>query len=694
MKPLFAAIGFFSLWHQAAGAQTFDEDLAQAFGDKAFVSIATGTRQSVSQAPAAATVITAADIRAMGAANLDQVLETVPGLHVSYSAIFNTPIYSIRGIHTQFNPQVLMLINGNPITALFQGNRGLAIAGLPIQNISRVEVIRGSGSALYGADAFAGVINVITKTAGEISGVEFEAGVASHQTREAAVLHGGKWQGWDVVAWLRQGQTAGAGRRIEADAASGLDQIFASHTSRSPGPTNDNYREQDGALELSQRNWRWRVNYSRFYDVGSGAGVAQALDPDGRSEYQRFNTDLSYHTTDWVRNWDITLQMSYFQNREQSYLYIFPTGALNNTFPNGIVGAPDKSERHLGFSASAFYTGWDQHRLRLGTGVENYGIYNIRERKNFDFLFVPGTGYILAPLSSVIEAGRDKIFLDPHTRHLNYVFAQDEWYFAPDWTLTGGVRYDRFSDFGSTTNPRFALVWKASYNLSAKLLYGRAFRAPSFAEQYIKNNPSTTGNPNVQPEKIATQEAGLNWQPRPGLQLGVNLFRYRIRDQIRYVTNPDSSTGATAQNLGEQRGHGLELEAQWRVGNSLQLSGNYAWQRSIDETSGKDAGLAPTQHAFLRGAWQIRSGLALDTRLNWVAGRKREPGDARPAVADYHTVDLTLRHGNDNDRWQASLSLLNIFNADAREPSLSPGSIPFDLPQPRRGFYCQISYKL
>ncbi len=694
MKSVICATGLALIMGQAANAQSFDEDLAQAFGDKSFVSIATGARQRVSLAPAATTVVTAAEMRAMGATNLDQVLETVPGVHVSYSSIFNTPVYVIRGIQSQFNPEVLMLINGTPITALYQGNRGLAIGSLPIQNISRIEVIRGSGSALYGADAYAGVINIITKTASEINGTELEAGIASHRTRHVSMLHGGKWQGADVVAWLSKGQTDGAKRSIESDAASGLDRLFGSRTSRAPGPVNYNYREHHGALDISQGNWHWHIHYSRFYDVGSGAGVAQALDPEGRSENARFNTDLSYHTKDWGRNWDITLQVRYFQNKEKSYLNLFPAGALNNAFPDGIIGAPEKSERHLGFSASAFYTGWNQHRWRLGAGVENYSIYDIRERKNFDFLFVPGTGFLLTPLPSVIEARSDNIYIDPHRRHLSYAFVQDEWSFAPDWILTGGVRHDRFSDFGSTTNPRFALVWKASYNLSAKLLYGRAFRAPSFAEQYIKNNPATTGNANIQPEKISTLEAGLNWQPRSGLQLGANLYRYQIRDQIRYVANADPITGFTAQNLGAQRGHGLELEAQWRVGNNLQLSGNYSWQRSIDETSDKDAGLAPARHAFLRSNWQIRSGLALDTRINWVAGRKREPTDTRPALADYHTVDLTLQKRNENDRWRASLSLLNIFNADIREPSLSPGQIPFDLPQARRKFYLQLTYKL
>ena len=93
-----------------------DDELLLSFGDEDFVSIATGQQQSISEAPAVATVITSQQIDAMGAANLDQVLETVPGLHVSPSSYRFSPIYSMRGIHTDKNPQVLMLVNGVPIT--------------------------------------------------------------------------------------------------------------------------------------------------------------------------------------------------------------------------------------------------------------------------------------------------------------------------------------------------------------------------------------------------------------------------------------------------------------------------------------------------------------------------------------------------------------------------------------------------
>ncbi|MDD4947431.1 MAG: Plug domain-containing protein, partial [Gallionella sp.] len=118
------------LWGGAAYATPSDEEeLALVYGDKANISIATGNSQSTRRAPSSATVITANDIADMGATNLDTVLETVPGLHISYSSSGLNSIYSFRGIATSHNPQVLMLVNGIPITNVFWGDRSLIWGG-------------------------------------------------------------------------------------------------------------------------------------------------------------------------------------------------------------------------------------------------------------------------------------------------------------------------------------------------------------------------------------------------------------------------------------------------------------------------------------------------------------------------------------------------------------------------------------
>lgn len=144
-------------------------------------------------------------------------------MHVSISNINRlNPVYSIRGIHTGNNAQVLLTINGIPLKDAYSGSR-LSTFRLPVANISRIEVIRGPGSAVHGADAFAGVINVITKDADEINGVVAGARAGSFDTQESWAQYGGQVDGWGVSFSLEHAISAGdQGRTVESDFATVL----------------------------------------------------------------------------------------------------------------------------------------------------------------------------------------------------------------------------------------------------------------------------------------------------------------------------------------------------------------------------------------------------------------------------------------------------------------------------------------
>jgi outer membrane receptor for ferrienterochelin and colicins len=693
---LVLALGLLAASPGKAAQNIDDEDLAQAYGDKSFVTIATGTRVPVTRAPALATVITAADIQAIGATDLDDVLQTVPGLTVAHLLPYdNKPIYIIRGIATQYNPQVLMLINGIPITSIYLGNRGDVWGGMPVENIARIEVIRGPGSALYGADAFAGVVNIVTKDASDIAGTQLGLRQGSFRTTDAWVQYGGTFGGFDIAAHLGFGRTDGHKRVVEADGQTVNDAIFGTRASLAPGPVSLSRRSLDAQVDVARGDFRLRSSYKRRDDVGSGGGVAGALDRDGRSETERFTADLTYQSTSLAPDWDVTLQASYFDMATRSRLVLYPPGTVFlGPFPDGMLGNPAKWERHTRVTAAASYTGFRGHRLRVGTGHAREDIYRIEESKNFTLVYVPGIGNVPAPLGSLVDVTETLPFLDPRRRTSSFVYMQDEWSFARDWTLTAGLRRDHYSDFGDTTNPRFALVWDVNYNLTAKLLYGRAFRAPSYVELYAINNPVILGNPTVRPERIRTVEAALAWQASGTLHLGLNAFRYEMEDILRPVPNADPTTGSTTQNAGAQVGRGMELELLWDPRRDLRLAANYGLQRSTDRASGQDAGIAPHHHAYVRADWRWRPGWMANLQLNRVAGREREPGDARPPVPDYTTVDLNLRTHGANRQWELSLAVRNLFNVDAREPSFAPGALPFDFPLPRRSMHVQVGYRL
>jgi iron complex outermembrane receptor protein len=669
-------LGF--VWAGAVGAQsTEEENLALVYGDQFTTTLATGSRQSVSKAPAAATVITAQDIQAMGATDLDQVMESVPGVHVSMQHVAMNPVYSFRGIYTKENPQVLMLVNGLPITNVFVGDRGQLWGGFPLENVERIEVIRGPGSALYGADAFSGVINIITKTSANMQGVEAGLRKGSFNATDAWVQYGGAVGELDSAFYFRAGNSDGSQANLAQDAAG---QSGALSTSR---------KAIDARVDLSKAAWRLRAGYQQR-ELGAGAGLAGALDAKSRGLANKLNMDLSYEQPEFAPNWEMSGVLGFYNIKEhgEPFYTLFPAGTPG--FPDGMIGNPGHAEQHTHASMSAFYTGFDKHRVRLGTGFQVDDLYSTSEQKNYDANFAPnGTPPVLVDASGNAAL----IYLMPHKRNVVYAYAQDEWGIANDWALTAGVRHDRYSDFGSTTNPRLALVWDAAYNVVVKAMHGTAFRAPAFTEMHNINNPVGIGNPNIKPEIITTDELAFSWQQSAKFRSNLNLFHYRIRNIIIPVA-------AVYQNTGDQTGRGLELEGIYDATATLRLSGNYSLQHSVDVASGKDAGMAPRRHLYARSDWRFAPQWQFGTTLNYVADRMREPNDTRAKIPDYTTVDMILRCENFIEGWDVRAVLSNVFDRNALEPSFLSTTSPLtgqpiaDLPLPGRALYVQVQYWL
>jgi iron complex outermembrane receptor protein len=348
------------------------------------VSIATGTAKPLKLAPAIATVITAQDIEDLGATTLTKALEIVPGLHV-IPANDNRliPLYTIRGIYTNENPQVLVMMDGTPIT---NGIKNTRPAGFNIStaNIARIEVIRGPGSAMNGADAFAGTINIVTKKATEINGATARMRADSFGTSDTALQYGGNHLGWDMAWSLDYMRNDGDHDRvIESDLQTALDAAFGTSASIAPGPLDTDYKTWDGHLTLAKNNWTIRM-WGWKRQGGEGAGAAQALDPHGEENNDLFFTDLLYRNEEMAPDWDVDLRLGYKYTMIDSFLYVFPAGTtlpigadgnidfvntvgLTN-FPDGAIGNPSTKEHHGTLDFSALYDGLADHLVRIGTG--------------------------------------------------------------------------------------------------------------------------------------------------------------------------------------------------------------------------------------------------------------------------------------------------------------------------------------
>lgn len=651
-------------------------------------SLATRTLLPRSLAASSVTVISRDDIDAMGATDLDEVLETVPGLHVTRSDQVFFGRYVIRGIASAANAETLVMINGIPVKTLFTGARSHVWAGMPLKAVERIEIIRGPGSALYGADAFAGVINIHTRSAADIVNNEAGVRVGSFDT----------WGGWVQQAITTDrvaiGLTAeyedsnGQAERIQRDAQSLLDSLIGTNASRAPGRVNTGRQATDLRLDVKAQQWQWRVGYQLRDNIGTAAGIAQALDPWGLYEGERFNTDVTWDVPLTNADWEMQTLLAFYHHHQQVVRdsRLFPPGANlgGGVFPDGMIGNPSYQEDQARAELRLAYKGWENHIIRLGAGEFWGDIYKVTETKNFDASFTP------LPDGLVSVSDTDEVFLQENQRTATHLYLQDEWQISASTALTSGVRFDHYNDFGDTTNPRIALVHEWRTGLSSRVSYGRAFHAPSFVDLYARNNPVRLGDPDLEPEIIDSWEVALNHQPLTRFHYTLTLYQHRIDDAISFA-------GGQATNAGGLKGHGGELEFSWQATNEWRLLGHYSQQQSLNRANNEDVGEAPEQKAYLRSQWQLVPRWQWAAELLWVGKQPRAEGDTRPPLQDYTTVNLSVARNDIADLFDLRITARNVADANVREASPGPAApfttpfVPGDFPMAGRAVMAEVS---
>ncbi len=666
------------------------------------VTIATGTPKPIFQSAAVTSVITAEQIKAMGATELHEVLETVPGVHAGLQESSYDYNYSIRGMRNTANSQVLILLNGTRITTPFRGTLMTGLE-LPIEAIARVEVIRGPGSALYGADAFAGVINIITKKAKDINGTKVGVRAGNWDTQSTWGQHSAQWAGWDVAGSLQYQHTQGDdGRIIHTDTQTGFDKLFGTTASHAPGAMNTRYETLNGHLNLQRKHWDigfWAFN---SFDGGTRAGGAGALDPNGAADSEQYLGDVRFSTEDWLENWELMAHVSYLQADTIAKIQLLPDGTKVRIGPDGnikspfgndpLVSFPDgvnanvgRIERTPSIELSSNYKGFANHLVFFSAGFRHEGI-STNERKNYGPGVIDGTQpTVYGALTDVTNT--PFVYLADRDRSIWSAVLQDEWQFATDWQLTTGLRYDNYSDFGGTVNPRIALVWDINEQITSKLLYGRAFRAPNFAEQGNQNNPVLLGNKLLRPETINTYEWAIDYRPFAALRTAVNLYYYDIDNLISAIPDTNGLT-RTFQNFGQQDGYGSEFEFNWQIYDQWNVKGNYAWQNAVNQQTDNRVTGVPEHHVYVAVDWHFLPQWQLQPQLNWIGGRTAILGDNRE-LGDYQTVDLTLRGIKLYKHLNLSASLRNAFDERYLEPSAL--QLPENIPMQGRSFYFEAS---
>jgi len=698
-------------------AETSDEILNQlslkAILELPMIDIATGYAVPLESAPAVATIITADEIERMGAETLDEVLNTVPGLHITPSLFSRTDsVSSIRGIYTGFNPQVLVMLNGVRLTNPFSGGF-LPNYRINLKSISKIEVVRGPGSAIYGADAFSGVINLVTKNAQELKRTtHLGTRLGSDNLRNFWWQYGTtfsegkqKIEDWHFSSHLEFAKRdADRSRKVDSDLQSTFDGLFSTNASLAPSYIDRRYQALTYNLQFYNKNWIFRLDGTNQRDNGVGSGAAQALDHQGSDDLDQILTSAEYKNDDSFKNWHLNSKISYLYSNLDSDFTLFPAGStlligkdgnidfntpgVPVTFSQGVIGQPNLKQQTAQFDLTALYLRLQYHTMRFNIGIRHEKVTE-GNRANF------GPSVLDNPVpSSVIDGtltsttGTPFSFVKNSSRTIKFVSFQDIWDITGNWAITSGIRYDHYSDFGKTINPRFALVWTNGF-FTSKLLYGQAFRAPSFSELHSINNPVILGNPNLDPETTETTELAFGWTPSWDVNADINLYRYKTKDMIAFV--PEGNTGTSiAQNINSLKGKGVEFSIDWNISKTWHLNANYAYQKTIDGKTNKQQPFVPKQFGTVSLAWLFHPDWKLASQFDWIADRKREAGDSRSALDDYTLTNLSLHYKPEVGHWKTGLTVKNIFDQKVYEPS--DGKIPDDYPLGERSIFATIEY--
>ncbi len=655
------------------------------------VNSASGYEQNVRNAPASVSVLHRENWEAMGARSLSEAIQHLPGVHVgkSRSGLIRNKT-GIRGISGNNGDQVLIMIDGQPIR--YQQESGATLGQrIPLIGIQRIELVRGPGSSIYGADAMGGVINLVTEDTdawneyitsrwGGDGSFDLEAS-KSFQSKD---LHG-------HIAFSYQKSDDDSGKIVNSDLQTIFDAIFDSNASQTPGPSDEHYRIFTASTKLNWQSFEFSAYHWENGDAGVGVGVAETLDPFGTSKASFDHIQLDHQIEEFFGG---TLKTNLFYEMQSTgtNLQVFPAGTVLpigndgnvdfvNTvnlveFTEGLRGTP--STDNDSYKASFIFEKEtdDGHHLRFETGFQEW-MFDTTEWKNFGPGVIDGTQTVIGGALTDVS-NTPYVYIPDVNRDVKYVSIQDSFAIAKDLQATIGLRHDHYSDFGNTTNPRVGLTWNRDDELSIKLFAGSAFRAPSFVELYSQNNPVLVGRKDVGAETIETYETAFHFNPKniEDLNFSMTVFRYEIDDIIVFEADPDSGQ-QVATNGGKQKAHGYELELNWKPSDEITVSANH-YKLSAEDEHGSTIADIPQELSYLGITWNTSSDWRIHLSGRHVSDRHRNLTDPRPPIDDYLWGKLKLEKRDIVPDLSVSVSIDNLFDDDAREPS--GVNIPYDLP--------------
>jgi outer membrane receptor for ferrienterochelin and colicins len=598
---------------------------------------ASKVEQKTTEAPSSVTVITGEDIKRYGYWTLADLLASVQGFYVSYDR--NYDFLGARGVSLgDFNDRILLLVDGHRVNNNF--NDGAAIGTdfiLDLGLVDRVEIIRGPGSALYGDNAFFGVINVVTRQGRQLNGLEVSGGYASFDTYRTRVTYGKLFTNGVEVLLSGSYYNSEGNSRLFYPQFDNRGQNLGEAVNMDGGSYGSFFGSlgyNDFTLEGAFIH-REKTNPTAQYDLTTFD------DPRLRTIDDRGYGELKFsHSFPDVM--DVTADI-YFDTYNHQIGY--PQSLLSGT---NVLFSQYSSETDVGqwWGSEVQFTKnlWDRLTLSLG------GEY----RDDFK------------QQSTLVVQNQPTEGSNIHTNRQNYgVYIQGDFAVRTNLHLEAGVRYDQYGQFEPAWDPRAALIYNPFDQSTLKAIYGTAFRAPSFYEL-------STSDLALQPEKITTYE--LVYEQGIGQYLRSSLSGFYNQMDHLLVFSSGSFTNFNADTAG------MELALEGSSASGIRGRASYSFQDTHNSNVGWQMPDSPNNlFKFDLSVPVLKDKIFAGLEFQYVSDRLSLHNTTDPSgqpitvqgvtAGGYGVVNLTLFSRNLVRNLEFSASIYNLLNRQYTDPA-------------------------
>jgi iron complex outermembrane receptor protein len=598
--------------------------------------------QTVTEAPASVTVMTADDIKSYGWRTLADLLNASRGFFSSYDR--NYQYIGVRGFNRpgDYNSRVLLLVDGHRLNDNIYNTAAIGTDfPLDLALIERVEIIRGPSSSLYGTSAFFGVISITTRSPQKMVGMETSVVIGDQSTYQGRLSFAKAFQGDGELLISASGYTS-----------DGDSHIFSPELAQSTGVGTANNMDRDRSYSFFAKalfgdftltgiwhNREKRVPTAAFQSLPDNSAL--------RTIDNRGFLDLKFERA--VSGTQLLARLFLDEYRyDGKFPYDYSPGG-----PSLVVNHDDVIGRWWGgeLQASRRFNDW----LHLTAGTEFTDNFQ-QDQTNRDE-YVGG--------NSVAEL---------HSSTVWSLYSQVEVRLHPKLILNAGVRHDQYSTFGGNTSPRGALIFTPLEKTVFKATYGEAFRAPNAFELHYQDVFGTfIPNPALNPEKIRTAELTYEQYYGDYLRSSVSGYYAWISDLITY------QNGVPWDNIDkiETAGAEVEIEGRWKNGIAARVS--YAFAEARNEKSDQHLDNSPQHLAKLNVTLPLYLKLlSAGVEVQWVGQRDYlekvdRNGNTVPSgsVNSYMVSNLTLLSTGLRPGLDLSASIYNIFDKKYDDPASS-----------------------